>query len=523
MRSGTRLLKRVSGVGSAIFFRSRPSGRVNRPGSPTRWKHLTLPVALLLLAAVIGACSGDAATTTTEPEEREVATTTSTKEPVPETSTTLGPYAGPPVDVRWFIGLGMGGEPEQLLVHEDVVARFNETHPNINLVLEVVDTDVAYEVLAAQIAAGNAPDLVGPVSIRGANPVAGEFLDLDPLIEGFRFDVSRWPEAALDALRDLDGTLTSLPFASYPAMIFYNKTLFDLAGLPYPPAESDQPYGVGTEWEGTWDFDKLTEIAQVLTIDLFGRRATSDNFNRSQTVQWGFVHQWIDDPRAQGSFFGAGTFVAEDGTAQAPDRWVAEWNWYHDAIWELGISPSQEQLDSEALAGNAFASGRVAMASAHLSYTCCITNDDGSGKDFWDLALMPTHRGKANAVLYTETLRILASTENPEVAFEVLTWLVTEGAPDLIASYEAIPADGAETDALFASLDETYPQGVNWDVAVASMAYVNSPSHESNMPNFAEAQARIDEFGATILSDPELDIDDVVDALVEDLTAIFTQ
>jgi len=481
-----------------------------------------VPMALLVIATLVGACTDEDPTTTTEVAEQKT-TTTTTEAPAPETTATLGQYAGPTVDIRWFIGLGAGGEPEQLYVHENVVAQFNETHPNINLVLEVVDTPDAYQVLAAQISAGNAPDIVGPVSIGGANTFSGEFLDLEPLIGRSDFDMSRWPPAAVEALREPDGALVSLPFASYPAMIFYNKTLFDLAGLPYPPAAFGEPYGAGTEWEGDWTFSKLTEIATVLTIDLHGRRGTSDDFRRAETVQWGFVFQGMDDPRAQGSLFGAGTFVAEDGSAQVPGPWAAAWEWYHSAIWDLGIAPSREQLDLEALAGDAFASGTVAMAAAHFTYACCITNRDGTGKDFWDLAPMPTYGATAHVAAYTETLRILASTEHPEVAFEVLEWLVTEGASDLIASYGALPADGVETDAVIAALDEIYPQGVNWEAAVASLANVHSPSYESDMPNFDEARARLAEFGAATLTDAELDIDDAIAALEDDLTAIFAE
>jgi multiple sugar transport system substrate-binding protein len=489
-----------------------------------RWKWLVALLALLLLAAFVGACGDDDETTTT-PAAGEETTTTAAEVTTEET------VPSEPVELRWYVGLGTGGNPEQIENQDAVVAAFNDLYgPDITLTLEIVENDVAYDTLRTEIAAGNAPDIVGPVGIRGANSFAGLWLDLDPLIESSGFDTSIWPEAMVDAFREVDGTLTSLPFASYPAMIFYNMDLFDEAGLPYPPADFGEQYGVGTEWEGDWDFDKLAEIAEILTVDAAGNDATSDAFDRTSTVQWGFVHQWTEDARAQGTVFGAGTFVADDGTAQIPTQWLAEWTWYHDAIWELGIAPSQEQQDSETLAGNAFSSGNIAMASTHLWYTCCITNDDGTGKEWWDLAPMPMYNGVVNSKLHADTLRIMNLTENPEAAFTALTYLVDDAALDLLAGtytegggYGGMPADETKTDLFFAGLDATYPQGVNWQIAIDSMAYVDSPSHESNMPNFDEAQAVIDQFTSSINSDPAFDVDAAATQLAADLTVIFAE
>ena len=103
--------------------------------------------------------------------------------------------------------------------------------------MEYVDNDLATDQLATQIAGGNAPDIVGPVGLEGSNKFAGQYLDLEPLIESSGFDLSIYNPEQIEVWRDEDGVLTGLPFASYPSAIFYNTDLFDEAGLPYPPAE----------------------------------------------------------------------------------------------------------------------------------------------------------------------------------------------------------------------------------------------------------------------------------------------
>ena len=91
--------------------------------------------------------------------------------------------------MRWYVGLGTGAQPEQLAAQRDVVEAFNESHDDIQLEVEIVDNEIAFDNLSTQIAGGNAPDIIGPIGIRGSNAFAGQFLDLEPLVESTGFDL----------------------------------------------------------------------------------------------------------------------------------------------------------------------------------------------------------------------------------------------------------------------------------------------------------------------------------------------
>ena len=357
----------------------------------------------------------------------------------------------------------------------------------------------------------------------GSNSFAGLYLDLEPLIESTGVDTSMWEGAAVENQREADGTLVGLPFASFPSTMFYNKDLFDEAGLPYPPANYGEPYGVGTEWEGPWDFAKVEEIAKILTVDANGVDATDPAFDNENTVQWGFVWQWTDRLFQQGTSWGAGTALAADGTADIPQAWEDEWAWYQSAVWESGFAPSQTEMDGP-LGGNAFQTGTVALAPTHLWYTCCIRDDEnGIVGDFWDLAAMPENNGTITANLHADTFRILESTEHPEETFTVMYYLLTEAALDLLSAYGAAPADPALTEAFIAGLDERYPQGVNWDVILASAAYVDSPSHEAAVPGWDEYKLAMADLQSGLLSDPDLDLAAAIAELEAQLTTVFQE
>lgn len=486
-----------------------------------RSQRYAVVVALTLLVAACGG-SGGASDTTTDGGTDTTGGATGTTQG--STASTGG--STDKVTVRWFIGLGAGGQPEQEAAQREVVEQFNASQDEIELVIEIVENDVAYETLATQIASGNAPDIIGPVGRDGSNEFAGLYLDIEPLIESTGVDTSMWEDAAIENQREPDGTLVGLPFASYPSVMYFNRDLFDEAGLPYPPQEygpdGTAVYGEGTEFEGPWDYDKVTELARILTVDANGVDATDPAFDRDSTVQWGFHWQWTTRIFQNGSYWGAGYPVAGDGSADIPTAWEEEWSWWHDGIWGLGISPSQEQMD--AVGDNVFQTGNLAMAMTHLWYTCCIADEanDITG-DFWDFAVVPSRNGEVTANMHADTFRILASTEVPEESFRTMYYLLTEAALPLLTAYGAAPADPSLTESFIASLEERYPQDVNWQVALEGAAFADDPSHEAAVPGWGEYKVRMAELESAILSDPALDVAAGVVALEDDLTGIFEQ
>ena len=196
-----------------------------------------------------------------------------------------------PVTITWFVGLGTGGQPEQIEVQEKVVADFNESHDNIELEIVIVDNDVAPDTLSTLIASGDAPDIVGPVGNTGSNRFAGNWLDLEPLVESTGYDLSPYTEAAVDFYRTPDG-LIGLPFATFPSFLWYRPAMFEEAGLEMPPAFYGDAYVLNGE-EVEWNWDTIREIGMLMTLDENGLNATEDGFDGDNTVQWGFTIQWI--------------------------------------------------------------------------------------------------------------------------------------------------------------------------------------------------------------------------------------
>ncbi len=422
------------------------------------------------------------------------------------------------VKITWFVGLGTGTNPGQIDAENKVVENFNKSHDDIELVINIVPHASAVDTLSTLIAAGvdQAPDIVGPVGYDGANGFAGNWLDLQPLVEQNKYDLTQYPATLVEFYRTSEG-LVGLPFGTFPAMLYYRPELFDEAGLAYPPAKYGEPYVDSKGEKHPWNMDTLRELAIQMTVDKKGNNATSKAFDPQNITQWGYIPQWTD-ARSLATDWGAGTFVTKDNKAFIPDYWRKAFEWYYTGIWKDHFIPNTAQNTSDLLGNdNAFNSGHVAMAVTHLWYTCCL---DGTA---WNVAAVPTTGDKPTVKLHADTFRVMKSTKHPQEAFTVLTYLIGDGALDLLSIYGGLPARAGDQKAFFESLDKKYTQHVNWDVVVEGLKYPDIPSHESWLPNYLKSKSRIAAFYSQITSTPDLNIDTEIDKLVADLQAIYDE
>lgn len=431
------------------------------------------------------------------------------------------PVSSGPVELRWYIGLGAGEEPELKAPQQAMVDAFNAAHPNIHLTMEIVPYNSAYETLGTQITSGNPPDIVGPVGVSGGEAFHGLWLDLAPYIEKTKYDLSNFDQNAVDFWKVGGEGQVGLPYALYPSMLFYQKGMFDEAKLNYPPHKYGEKYKWPDGTEEEWNYATLQKLGMKLTVDQNGKTADQDGFDATKIKQYGFVWQGHEDARAIGSYFGAGSMVAEDGkTAQIPPPWIDAWKWTYDSIWKYHFHPDYATQQSEAWgASNPFDSGKIAMGITFLWYTCCMEN---AGQQ-WDIAAVPSYNGKTTANLNADTFRVLKSTKHPDEAFEVVAFMTgdNDAAKALLTEYGAFPARKSFQADFFNSLNEQFPQKPDWQVALDGIQYADIPSFEGFFPNYNESLNRVSTFYNLIQTTDGLDMDAEIAKLKSDLQAIY--
>ena len=471
-----------------------------------------------LISLIVAACA--AATPSAAPSQAAPSAAAPSQvaiTPAPINADVPGPNGGKVI--RWFIGLGTGGKPDQIAAETKVADDFNNSQKEIYLSVEIYDNRVASNQLQIEIAAGNAPDIIGPVGVEGLNIFRSQILDLSDLVSSQNFDMSNVDPKLVEFWKmGENNAMIGLPFATYPSFMYYNKKLFDEADLPYPPAK------VGDQYQGKpWDMEAVRQLGMKLTVDKNGNDATSSDFDANSIVQWGFDSQWADNnPVAESTIFGAFSVVGSDGaTAQVPDPLKTGLHWFSNGVWKDHFIPTYAQIRSDLLGpDNEFSTGNLAMAETHSWYMCCINPAAPAKRDFeWGVAVAPSYNGTTTAKLHADTFSLLKSTKHPEEAFKALTVLINSGA--LLANYGAFPADASKQQAFFDTINKQYPDvTIDWSVPQAMLSYPDIPNHQSFMPDYAKAKKALQALGNEYRT-KELDIDAELTKLQTTLQGIF--
>ncbi len=494
-------------------------------------------VSVVVLAA--SACSGSTPTTAPASAGASAAPSTAAASPssVPSTAKP-GQIINGHVVVRWFVGLGSGTNPSQITMEQQVVSDFNALQDKtptgtnglpILLSLEIVQNTTATDILKTELAANNQPDIVGPVGVKGRAGFEGEWADITPLAKAAGFDFSKYDPNLLKQLSNSSGVLDGFPYAVYPSMIFFNKDLFDEAGLKYPPQKVGDKYTMPNGTKVDWTWDTVKNLAMLLSVDKNNKDATQAGFDPLNQTQFGFDFMWSEG-RRMGSDFGSGGFVAADGkTAQFPDPWKAAWTWYYNGIWTDHFIANDTERNSTLLGGNPTASGHVGMAAVLQWYTCCLSPDPlkaNTGLKKWDIAIQPSYNGTITAPMDLDVFSITKSSADQQDAFTALAYIASRG--DLAAIYGGVPLLGDQLTFYHKYVDKMlapqFPGNVvNWQVAIDMEKLAPAIHHEAGFPNYIKGMSDYTKVFSTLATTPGLDMNkvftDVTTALQTDFNA----
>ncbi|MCA9960405.1 MAG: sugar ABC transporter substrate-binding protein [Anaerolineales bacterium] len=222
----------------------------------TRLSRITwfLIIALLLLAIV--GCSSSENTVESAPQVENTPQVEST----PQVENT-------PQTVVFMIS----GSLEEQAAYETLIASFEEDNPNIDVVLNNFPEEGFNEKLATMFSASAPPDIF-LMNFRhlGVFTADSALYSLDSLLDSSQaLTRDDFYPAALKAFT-YNGMLQCLPQNLSSPVIYYNKALFDAAGLAYP--------------DGSWNWDDFVATARALTLDTDGD-GTIDQYGFGTSIQ----------------------------------------------------------------------------------------------------------------------------------------------------------------------------------------------------------------------------------------------
>lgn len=135
-------------------------------------------------------------------------------------------FAEEPVTITYATFSASGAQEETL---KKMVEVFEEKNPDIKVDVQLTGYDDYFTKLATTVGGGNPPD-VFEMNMENflAYMLRGACADLTGLV-----DPASYSEGTLSAVSS-DGKLYAVPMSFSTCVLFYNKALFDQAGLEYP-------------------------------------------------------------------------------------------------------------------------------------------------------------------------------------------------------------------------------------------------------------------------------------------------
>ncbi|WP_433746017.1 ABC transporter substrate-binding protein [Paenibacillus amylolyticus] len=311
------------------------------------------------------------------------------------------------------LSMTIWGSEDEKKIYQERLDIVKQTYPDINVKLNVVAGDYDQKV-QTMIAGGTAPDIMMIAENYQAYASKNQIIPLDDMIKANNVNMSERYSDDIANLMKYDGKQFGLPDRAGAMVLFYNKDLFDKAGVEYPTKD--------------WTQDDLMAAAQKLTVKENGK-----------TVQWGYYPgswwpQWM-----QLIYQNGGSLFDESGKPTFNTEPVRKaLQFMNDLTFTHGAGPTPTEIADMGNIGAdpLFAQGKIAMETTGFWNIGSLAKVEGIN---WDISPV---WGETNA--FFNGLTITNASKHKEEAFKVIEALTTpEAQLPMIKAGQDAPATKA--------------------------------------------------------------------------------
>ncbi|RIK33823.1 MAG: hypothetical protein DCC55_34215 [Chloroflexi bacterium] len=276
--------------------------------------------------------------------------------------------------------------------------------PGAEVNLQVQPWGQYWDLLTTNAAGGELPDVFNMSQDRFRFYAEnGVLLDLQPYFDQYGVDTTLWGTGLVDPYRWGEaGDLYAAPVNWDTIAIFYNKEMFDAAGLDYPTAD--------------WTWDDFAAAARALTDpenDVYGAAVYAEyQAGYPNWIAATGVTPVVDADRTMCT-------LTEPGSLEALN--------FLKGLYDEGVMPSVSIMGGTSAddAFNFWASGKVAMitgGSWKLSQAVDEVTFD------WDVVQLPKHpeTGRSRSIVHAVGYVASARTENPDLAANLILFLASD-------------------------------------------------------------------------------------------------
>ncbi len=299
-----------------------------------------------------------------------------------------------PTEIKYM----MWGSPEELAVWQTLVDNFQQSNPNIHVTVDVSDWDSYWDKLQTLFAGGTPPDVFAmdaPLYLDWQS--RGVLLNLQPYLDATPGFLDDFYPVTLQVYQRDDGYY-GLPRDFQTVVLYYNKDMFDAAGMDYPTDD--------------WTLDDLRAAAQKLTLDSNGDGITD---------QWGFATDLWDMELFWSEMIWdhGGSIISDDHTQTLINEGGAKDAWSFISSMALDDKSMPDPNQSQQFGGDPFAAGVAAMTTiGHWVVP------QYAGLNFkWDVAAFPAGpAGRATSV-NSAGIVVASGSQHPDQAWELVKYV----------------------------------------------------------------------------------------------------
>ena len=381
--------------------------------------------------------------------------------------------------------------------YQPLIDAFEASHPGVKIEMVDLGSSDYQTVLATELTgSGSDFDVVTIKDVPGYTTLVnkGVLEPLDDYIAKDGVDLSAY-KGITDQV-SVDGKLYELPFRNDFWVIFYNKDIFDKAGVAYPT--NDMSFE---------EYDKLV-------------RSVS-NTEPGQEVYGSHYHTWRSAVQLFGILDGKNTIVDGKYDFLKPyyEMILAEQN--------DGICQDYATLKTSSLHySGAFAQGNVATMNMGTWFISTLIDKVKSGEYMdctnWGIAKYPHAEGvEPGSTLATITaLSIPTSAPNKDLAWEFVKFVSGEEGAEILAKTGTIPAIMTDAVADLVSATEGFPADdeTSKEALNTSNLYLEMPVH----PKSSEIETALNEAHDSIMTE-SCTIDEGITQMNDTISAILAQ
>ncbi|MEJ5314079.1 MULTISPECIES: sugar ABC transporter substrate-binding protein [Anaerolinea] len=396
--------------------------------------------------------------------------------------------SGGPVEIRFMAW----GDPAELEVWKQIVADFEKENANVKVSVEVSDWDSYWTKLKTLLAANTPPDIFAiDAPLYKDYQARGVLLNLKPYLDANPGLLDGLYPVTLKAYETPEGYF-GLPRDFQTIVVFYNKDMFDAAGVPYP--------------QQGWTYDDLREIARKLTRDTNGD---------GKVDQYGFYADLWDMELiwSEGIWAYGGDVINADATRTligTPEARKA-WKLFHDMIFVDGSWPDANTAAQ--YGGDPFLAGVAAMTT--IGHWAIPGYAEASFK--WDVAPMPAGPAGQATSVNSAGFVVAKATKYPQESFNFIKFVLSEKGQTRLAELGfACP--------VLKSVAES-PAFLEQEVKVNHQVFLDSLAFARMKPSFKgyEEWSSVIGDGMSVVWTGEADLDATLDEVVKQADEVLAK